>query len=97
MCVRVLVVFDDLLISFPIVWWTSAGKELTSWLYDCSVLLYAVFIFVFLSRIVSGEGSGIRLYRFLIIAFSSTEEKSTHRAQPTSCTKKECTGDTHTE
>ena len=25
-----------------------------------------------LSRMVSGEGSGIRLYRFLIIAFSST-------------------------
>ena len=27
--------------------------------------------FVFLSRTVSGEGSVIRLYRFLIIAFSS--------------------------
>ena len=29
-------------------------------------------LFVFLSRMVSGEGWGIRLYRFHIIAFSST-------------------------
>ena len=26
-------------------WWTSAGKELTSWLSACAILLYAVFIF----------------------------------------------------
>ena len=66
---------DGLLIHvlFRIAWWTSAGKELTSWLSACAVLLYAVLIFfVFLSRMVSGEGSGIRLYRFLTIAFSST-------------------------
>ena len=36
------------------------------------VLLDAVLIFfLFLSRMVSGEGSGIRQYRFLIIVFSS--------------------------
>ena len=37
-----------------------------------TVLPYTVLIFVFLSLMVSGEGSGIRLYRFLSIAFSST-------------------------
>ena len=53
-----------------IAWWTSAEKELTSWLSAYAVLLYVVLILVFLSHMVSGEGSGIWLYRFLIIAFS---------------------------
>ena len=44
-------------------------EELTSWLSACPVWLYAVLIFGFLSYMVSGEGSGIRLYQFLIIAF----------------------------
>ena len=63
----ILLVFDDLLILFRIAWWTSAIKELTSWL-----SAYAGLDFLFLSRLVSGEKSGIRLYRFMIIAFSST-------------------------
>ena len=37
--------FDDLLILFRIVWCTSAGKERTSWLFPCAVLLYVVLIF----------------------------------------------------
>ena len=54
-------------ISFQITW-----KELTSWLSACAVLLYAVMIFfMFLSRMVSGAGWGIRLYWYLVIAFSS--------------------------
>ena len=55
------------LILFRIAWWTSAGKELHS----CCFTLCRL-DFLFLSRMVSGEGSGIRLCRFLIIAFSST-------------------------
>ena len=83
---RFLLVFDDLLILFR----TSAGKELTSWLSACAFLLYAVlilllygvlilvlyavliFVCVFLSRMASWEEGGVSLYRFLIIAFSST-------------------------
>ena len=40
----------------------------------CYFTLYCLFVvvFYFLSRMVSKEGSGIRLYRFLIIAFSCT-------------------------
>ena len=41
------------------------------WLSACAVLLYSL-DFLFLSRMVSGEESEIRLYQFLIIAFSST-------------------------
>ena len=49
-------------------------RALASWLSAFAVLLPVVYflIFVFLSPMVSGEGSGIRLDRFLIIAFSST-------------------------
>ena len=71
-CVRFMLVFDDLLILLRITWWTSVWKELTYWLSVCAVLLYTILIFSFLSRMVSGEGSGIQLYRFLIIAISST-------------------------
>ena len=45
LCVRFLLVFGDLLILFRIAWWTSAGEELTSWLFACAVLIYAVWIF----------------------------------------------------
>ena len=37
----------------------------------CCFTLYCLDV-LFLSRMVSGEGSGIRLYRFLIIAVSSS-------------------------
>ena len=58
---------------FKVVSWTSAGKELISWLSDCAVIsLCRLDLFVFLSHMMSGEGCGIQLYRFLIIAFSST-------------------------
>ena len=33
-----------LLVMFRIAWWTSAGQELTSWLSDCTIFLYAVLI-----------------------------------------------------
>ena len=39
------VVFDFLFVLFRIAWWSSAGKELSSWLSDCAVLRYAVLIF----------------------------------------------------
>ena len=53
-------------------WWTSAGKELTTWLSACAVLPYAVLIFCVPFPYGIGEGGGTRLYRFLTIAFSST-------------------------
>ena len=60
------------IILYRIAWWSSAGKELTPWLSACAVLLHAVLICFVPFPYVYGEGSGIRLYRFLIIAFSST-------------------------
>ena len=45
------VVFDYLWMD----WWTSAGKELISWMSAFAV---------FLSHMLSGEGCGISLYRF---------------------------------
>ena len=59
-------------IMFRIAWWTSAGKELTSWFSASVAFLYAVLIVCVPSRMASGEVCVIRLYRFLIIAFSST-------------------------
>ena len=54
-------------------WRTLAGKELTSWLSACAVFsLVQFWLFVFLSGVVSAEVYEIWLYRFLIIAFSST-------------------------
>ena len=35
---------DYLFLLFRLAWWTSVGKELTSWLSACAVLLYAVLI-----------------------------------------------------
>ena len=35
---------DYLFNLFRLAWWTSIGKELTSWLCACAVLLYAVLI-----------------------------------------------------
>ena len=58
---------------FKVASWTSTGKELISWLSDCAVIsLCRLDLFMFQSRMVSGEGCGIRLYRFLTTAFSST-------------------------
>ena len=37
--------FDSLLVLFRTAWWTSAWKELTSWLSACTGLLYAVLMF----------------------------------------------------
>ena len=34
--------FDYLLILFRMAWWTSAGKELTTRIFACAVLLYVV-------------------------------------------------------
>ena len=50
----------------------KTGKNLKTWLSICAVWLYAVFMFLFISRKVSGEGNGIRFYRFPIIAVPST-------------------------
>ena len=36
--------FDYLVNLFRTAWWTTAGKELTSWLSACTVLLYAILI-----------------------------------------------------
>ena len=44
MFVLFLLVFVCLLILFRIAWWTSVGKELTSWLSVCAILLYAILI-----------------------------------------------------
>ena len=67
------VIFDYLFNMFKVASWTSTGKELISWLFDCAAIsLCRLDLFVFLSRMVSGEGCGIRLYQFLIIAFLST-------------------------
>ena len=41
-------------ILFRIAWWPPAGKELSSWLSACAVLLYAVLTVFFFSRLVSG-------------------------------------------
>ena len=40
--VRLMFVLDFLFVWFRIAWWSSAGKELSSWLSACAVLLYAV-------------------------------------------------------
>ena len=40
--VCLLLVFVELLSLLRIDWWTSAGKQLTSWLSACAVLIYAV-------------------------------------------------------
>ena len=50
-----LVVFDFLFVLFKISWWPSAGKVMSFWL--CAKPS------VFLARLVSGTGCGIRLYR----------------------------------
>ena len=39
-----LFVFDFLFVLYRIDWWSSAGKELSSWLSACAVLLSAVLI-----------------------------------------------------
>ena len=44
MFVRILFVFDFLFILFRITWWSSAGKELSSWFSLVLLLLYAVVI-----------------------------------------------------
>ena len=64
-------VFDFLWDLFRIAWWSSVGKMLSSWHSACAVLLYSV-LFVFLSHWMSGIECWIWLYRFLVIAFSST-------------------------
>ena len=64
---------DVLFILFRIAWWPSVGKSVSRCLSAFAVLLDTVWIvcvFVFVSRLVPGAGCGIRLYRFLIIAFS---------------------------
>ena len=54
--------FDYLFIMFKVASWTSTGKELISWLSNCAVIsLCRLDLFVFFSRMVSGEGCGIRL------------------------------------
>ena len=72
MCVRFLLVFDLLFIIIRIALWPSAGKELSLGHSICVVLiLMPSLLYVSLSHLVFGAGCGIRLYRFLIIAFLS--------------------------
>ena len=68
MSVRLQFVCDFLLILFRIPLWSSAAKELSS---CCSYFMPSK-LYVFLFHLVSSTGCGIRLYRFLIVAFSST-------------------------
>ena len=52
---------------------SSPGKELSPWLFLCAVfILVPSLLYVSLSHLVFGAGCGLRLYRFLIIAFLST-------------------------
>ena len=66
MFVRFLFVFDKLFILLRIVFWSSVGKE--------GLSARTVVYFMPPYSYVVGAGCGIRLYRFLIIAFSSTLE-----------------------
>ena len=52
--------------------WPSAGKKLTSWLSGHAVLLNAVLVVCVPFPFGVWDGCGFRLYRFLVIAFSST-------------------------
>ena len=73
MVVSFLLLFDLLFILFRIALWPSAGKELSPWLFTCVVfILVPSWLYVSLSHLVFGAGCGIRLYRFLIIAFLYT-------------------------
>ena len=65
MSLFIMLVISYLLVLFRAALWTTAGKELTSW-------LSIVYLIVFLSRMVPGEGCGILLYWFLFISVSST-------------------------
>ena len=70
MFVCFLLVLDLLFILFRIALWPSVGKELSPWLFTCVVLCFVPFsLYVSLSHLVFGAGCGIRLFRFLIIAF----------------------------
>ena len=57
MFVRFLFAFDVvLLILLRTARWSTAGKQLSSWLSTCAGLLYAVLIALFLSRLMSWAG-----------------------------------------
>ena len=64
--------FFDYLFIFRTALWPSAGEELISWLSPYAILRYAVVIVGVFSSWVFKTGCGIRLNRFLIIAFSSS-------------------------
>ena len=63
-------------------WWSSAGKELSSWLSVCLFYIMPSQLFVCVSHLVSGAECGIRLYRFLIIVFSPTLGNHTSQLGP---------------
>ena len=70
MLVRFLLVCDLLFILFRIALGPSAGKKLFLWLFSCVVLILVQSqLYVSLSHLVFWAGCGIRLCRFLIIAF----------------------------
>ena len=64
---------------FRIAWMIFAGKELLAFHVCCGFFTQS-WLFVFLSRVVSGEVCRIRLCRFLIIAFLSTLSLGEERA-----------------
>ena len=67
---------DLLFILFRIALWPSAWKELSLLaLHLCCFNFSAVLLYVSLSHLVFGARCGIRLYRFLIIAFLSTMQR----------------------
>ena len=65
-------VFDFVLILFRITGWPSVGKELSPCLPLVLFLFYAVSVVCVPFPLGVWAGCGIRLYRFLIIAFLST-------------------------
>ena len=73
MFVRFLVVFDLLFNLFRIALWPSVGKSCP--IGFSLVLFYFSAVLIVgdpLSRLVFGTGCGIRMYRFLIVAFLSS-------------------------
>ena len=76
MFVRFLFVFDLLFNLFRIALWPSVGNELSPKLFTCAIFILvpsAIIVDVPFPVWCLGSGYRIRLYRFLIIAFLSTQ------------------------
>ena len=79
-------VFDFVFILFRIAWWPSAGKELSPWLSARVVFISCrLNCMCFFPVRCLGAGCGIRLYWFLIIAFSSTLRDFNIKGEVLSC------------